>query len=289
MKKPPWLSKKIKFTEELHEVKKLLGGLNLHTVCESAKCPNLSECFTNRRATFLILGDLCTRSCRFCAVKKGKSVFIPAPDKSEPERVASAVKALSLRYVVITSVTRDDLPDGGSGQFVKVIKVLRELEGNIRIEVLTPDFGGNLKSIDSVVMAGPDVYNHNVETVPRLYRSVRPEADYNRSISLLKRVKNQFPSMLVKSGLMVGLGESREEIYKVLNDIKDSGCDAVTIGQYLSPGKGCLPVIEYIPPSIFDDYRKMAEDIGFKYVASAPYVRSSYMAHLGYENLIKNC
>jgi len=288
MKKPSWLSKKITFTRERHEVKGLLSELGIHTVCESARCPNLSECFTHKRATFLILGDLCTRSCRFCAVGKGKIGCIPPPDESEPYRIAEAVKALGLKYVVITSVTRDDLQDGGSGHFVEVIKTLRGQDRTVRIEVLTPDFGGSIECIDRVVEAAPDVYNHNVETVPRLYTRVRPEADYKKSISLLSRVKTKSPSILVKSGLMVGLGESKEEVYEVLKDLRACGCDSVTIGQYLAPGNEYLPVFEYITPSVFDYYRKLAEQIGFKYVASGPYVRSSYMAHLGYENLLKN-
>jgi lipoyl synthase len=300
LRKPSWLKKKIEYTEENHEVKAIIHALGLHTVCRSARCPNLSECFQNKRATFMILGNACTRGCAFCAVDKaGSGARLPL-DAEEPSRILEAVRKLGLAYVVITSVTRDDLADGGAGQFARVIHELRgpgargretgasEDRGRhapLKIEVLTPDFLGREESIRVVAEAGPDVYNHNIETVPRLYPEVRPQAVYRRSLALLGFVKEMYPSIVLKSGLMVGMGENREEVVEVLGDLRRAGCDAVTIGQYLRPRRWNHPVREYVLPETFRFYKEEADRLGFLYAVSSPYVRSSYMAHEGYERL----
>jgi lipoic acid synthetase len=286
--KPPWLDKKITYSDERHEVKSILNKLGLNTVCKSARCPNLSECFRHRRATFLILGSTCTRSCTFCSIEKSGSSNPPPPDPGEPRRILEAVKELGLRYVVITSVTRDDLPDGGAVQFARCIQLIRSEGNGAKVEVLTPDFLGRVESIDTVALAGPDVFNHNVETVPRLYPSVRPQADYDRSIRFLVYLRKRYPHIYLKSGLMVGLGERREEVLEVLSDLRGAGCSAVTIGQYLQPEQGNLPVYEYVTPETFKEYEVEARRVGFSYVASGPYVRSSYMAHQGYEALMRH-
>ncbi len=288
LRKPPWLRKKIDHTEEIHEVKSILGTLALHTVCKSARCPNLSECFHDKRATFLILGNTCTRNCRFCSIEKAGGTPLPPPDETEPARLVDAVRSLGLRYVVITSVTRDDLADGGAKQFAQTVKLLREYDSKIKIEVLTPDFLGSRKAIDTVAESGPDVFNHNVETVPRLYAHIRPGADYIRSLDFLAYLHRAYPSTYLKSGLMVGLGETEEEIVEVLSDLRTTGCSAVTIGQYLQPGSASVPVVEYVRPEVFSLYREKAKKIGFAYIASGPYVRSSYMAHEGYTTLVRN-
>ncbi len=287
LRKPYWLRKKIDHTEEIHMVKSILGTLALHTVCKSARCPNLSECFHNKRAAFLILGNICTRNCRFCSIEKAGEAPLPPPDKTEPERLVDAVRFLGLRYVVITSVTRDDLADGGAKQFAGTVKLLRKYDPKIKIEVLTPDFLGSRDAIDTVAESGPDVFNHNVETVPRLYAHIRPGADYKRSVDFLAYIHRTYPSTYLKSGLMVGLGETEEEIVQVLSDLRTTGCSAVTIGQYLQPGSGNAPVVEYVRPEVFSFYREKAEKMGFSYIASGPYVRSSYMAHEGYNTLVR--
>ena len=285
LRKPQWLSKKIVYSEERREVNSILAHLGLHTVCKNARCPNLSECYSHRRATFLILGNRCTRSCTFCSVEKAGIGVHLSLDEEEATKIAEAVKALGLRYVVITSVTRDDLPDGGAGQFVRTLEKIRELDRGIKVEVLTPDFMGNESAIRAVAKARPDVYNHNVETVPRLYDRVRPGADYQRSLGLISFVRRYDPAIFLKSGLMVGLGESEDEVFDVLKDLRSAGCDAVTIGQYLRPGHWNIPVSEYVPPEQFDRYRAIAQELGYRYIAAGPYVRSSYMAHEGYRDL----
>ncbi|MBI5699786.1 lipoyl synthase [Candidatus Saganbacteria bacterium] len=268
---PPWLKKPIPKHSNISRVRKLMGENGVHTVCESAKCPNIGECFAKNTVTFLILGDTCTRRCAFCGVKKG----IPAPvDPDEPKKIAEAVKKLGLDYVVITSVTRDDLPDGGAGQFVEVIRYLRLNAAVPEIEVLIPD---NL-DLDRVLEAKPFVLNHNLETVPRLYPQVRPQADYRRSLKVLRYIKDQNPSIYTKSGIMVGLGEKDEEIEQVLRDLRAVGCDLVTIGQYLPPAKQKLPVIRYVDPLIFAEYERLGKELGFLHTASGPFVRSSYRA-----------
>jgi lipoic acid synthetase len=273
--KPPWLKVKSSLGEENKKVTDLLRSLNLHTVCEEADCPNSGECFRKRTATFMILGKNCTRSCTFCTVSKDA----PQPvDPDEPSRIAQAVQELGLRHVVITSVTRDDLPDGGASHFAQVISALKEMASPPVVEVLIPDFKGDFAALQTVIGAKPDIINHNVETVPRLYGEVRPEADYERSIELLLRVKQTAPGIATKSGVMLGLGETREEVLRVFADLVGAGCDMLTVGQYLAPSRAHHPVMEYIPPDVFDAYKKTGEDMGFTHVSSGPLVRSSYMA-----------
>lgn len=275
LKKPPWLKKRIPCGQDLSRVKSILSQTRLHTVCEEARCPNLGECFSQGTATFLILGRICTRNCGFCAVEHGSP--FPLNDE-EPKQVALAVKRMGLRYVVITSVTRDDLPDGGAEVYAKTIQAIREVDRSIRIEVLIPDFEGDLLALRKVLSQEPDVLNHNVETIARLYPRVRPQAEYARSLALLKRAKLEAPSTLIKSGFMVGLGEEPEEVKHLLKDLRSAGCDLVTIGQYLQPRPDRLPVVRYIPPEEFESYRAMAEAMGFRGVASGPFVRSSFHA-----------
>lgn len=273
--KPEWLRIKFRDNQKKKEVEEILKRLSLNTVCQEANCPNIIECFSKKTATFMILGNICTRNCTFCNVKKGTALDV---DIKEPENVAKAVNELNLRHVVITSVTRDDLDDGGAGHFVNVIKKIRALDNNIIIEVLIPDFKGDLKSIFKVIQAKPDIINHNVETIPRLYSSVRPMANYTRSMEIIKNIKLQDNTIYTKSGIMVGLGEKEDEVIKVLKDLRNVNCDLLTIGQYLSPSKHHHPIVEYIHPDVFEKYKKIGLDLGFKYVASAPFVRSSYNA-----------
>jgi len=277
--KPPWLKKRIPPFQDLMRIKSILSKGNLHTVCEEAHCPNLGECFTRGTATILILGKICTRNCGFCAVQRG----VPAPpDAREPQEVAEAVGRMDLQYVVITSVTRDDLLDGGASFFAKTIRAIRSLDRKIKVEVLIPDFEGDLSSLRTVLEEGPDVLNHNIETVPRLYPRVRPLADYLRSLRLLERTKESHPSILTKSGFMLGLGESREEVLNLLQDLRKAGCDFLTIGQYLQPSTDRLEVVRYVPPDEFEQYKKIGEEIGFR-VASGPFVRSSFHASQMFE------
>jgi len=273
--KPPWLKKRLPPFEDLVKVKSILDSAELHTVCEEARCPNLGDCFSKGTATILILGRVCTRNCGFCAVEHGVSA---PPDEREPEKVAQAVKKMGLHYVVITSVTRDDLPDGGASHFAKTIQAVRALDRGIRIEVLIPDFKADLSSLLTVLKESPDVLNHNIETIPRLYPEVRPRADYRRSLDLLKRAKERDDQTLTKSGFMLGLGETEEEILSLLQDLSEVGCDLLTIGQYLQPRPDRLPVVRYIPPEEFEEYQKIGEEMGFKSVASGPFVRSSFHA-----------
>jgi lipoyl synthase len=253
----------------------LLDGLALHTVCQEARCPNLAECFGRGTATFLILGDRCTRGCHFCAVDHARP---EAPYPGEPGRLAAAAASLGLRHVVLTSVTRDDLPDGGAGHFAAAIKALRRRLPAATVEVLIPDFRGSAAALETVVRAGPDVLNHNVETVPRLYGSVRPGADYRRSLALLARAKDLRPGLVTKSGLMLGLGERTAEVIQVLQDLRRARCDLITLGQYLQPTDHQLPVARYLPPHEFAAYGDKARAMGFRGVASGPLVRSSYQA-----------
>lgn len=253
----------------------LMRGLNLHTVCESAHCPNRADCFARATATFMILGNTCTRHCTFCAVGKGMP---EAVDPEEPEHVLEAVKKLGIRYAVITSVTRDDLPDGGASHFAAVIRKIREYDDGILVEVLIPDFKGVLSALKEVADAFPSVINHNVETVPRLYPGVRPEADYRRSIELLRTVKILDRNIVTKSGIMLGLGERREEVLQVMADLRDAGCNVLTVGQYLSPSLKHHPVFRYVPEDEFRDYEKAGKEMGFSAVVSGALVRSSYHA-----------
>jgi lipoic acid synthetase len=257
-------------------MKSLLRENSLHSVCESLACPNRTECFQRGTATFMILGDVCTRACGFCNVTTGRPYAPPSPD--EPRAVAEAARRMGLRHVVVTCVTRDDLPDGGARQFAGTIHALREALPEASVEVLTSDFHGNAESVRVVVAARPDYFNHNVETVPRLYDVVRPGSRFERSIRVLREAKRLDPTLVTKSGLMLGLGERREEVIDVLARLLDAGCEIVTIGQYLQPKREKLDVVEYVEPRVFDEYRAIGEAMGFRAVFSGPFVRSSYMA-----------
>jgi len=278
LRKPKWLTSKKIGASKAQEIKRLLREYNLHTVCESARCPNLGECFENRTATFMILGNICTRNCRFCAVEKSYENLLP-PDSEEPRSIAELSKKLGLKHVVITTVTRDDLPDGGASQFIEVIKQIRKIcEENISIEVLISDFNGDLKQVIKVVDAAPDILNHNIETIPRLYSAVRPKADFKRSISVLHTARKANRNILFKSGFMVGLGETEKEVFALLKELRKADVDIVTIGQYIQPSKDHYPVKEFIHPEVFDYYKNEGEKMDFKIVESAPLVRSSYHA-----------
>ncbi|MBI4216584.1 MAG: lipoyl synthase [Chloroflexi bacterium] len=272
---PPWFKVRFPGGPNYLRVKGLLDQADLHTVCQEARCPNIGQCFEEGTATFLILGDVCTRDCRFCAVAPGR----PAPpDPQEPERVARTVAQLGLRYAVVTSVTRDDLPDGGAGHYAQTIAKVRERSPDCRLEVLIPDFKGNEAALATVVAASPEVLNHNVETVPRLYPKVRPQAVYTRSLALLRRAKELSPGLVTKSGLMVGLGERMTEMAQVMVDLRRAGCDLLTIGQYLAPSASHLPVARFYEPEEFADLAKVGRELGFRHVESGPLVRSSYHA-----------
>jgi lipoic acid synthetase len=280
-KKPEWLRIKYRKNDQTEYVISLLKRLSLHTVCQEAMCPNLFECFSKKTATFMILGENCTRNCTFCNVSKEN----PDPvDEQEPDHIVTAVKELGLRYVVVTSVTRDDLPDGGASQFIKVIRKLHDFSSNLLVEVLVPDFAGNREALKGVVKAGPNVLNHNVETVPRLYSEVRQMADYKRSLNVLKVTREIEPSIPTKSGIMLGLGEKEEEVLKVFSDLREAGCLMITIGQYLSPSRNHHPIVEFIHPDKFSFYEEKAYQMGFKGVTSAPLVRSSHKARELYQD-----
>jgi len=274
---PPWLQLRVSHQAEeaAGAMASLVDDLRLHTVCQEAVCPNIAECFGRGTATFMILGDTCTRACRFCAVDHG----LPQPlDGHEPERLAEAAARLTLRHIVVTSVTRDDLVDGGAGQFVAVIRAIRRRLPGAAVEVLVPDFAGSRGALQAVLDARPDVLNHNMETVPRLYGRVRPGAGYRRSLALLARCKAIAPGMVTKSGLMLGLGERTAEVLQVLRDLREVGCDLLTLGQYLQPTEEQLPVARYVPPQEFNWYREKAQLMAFRAVAAGPLVRSSYHA-----------
>ena len=273
--KPEWLKRRLPKGAEYENVRALLKKGQLHTVCEEANCPNMWECFSSGTATFLILGSRCTRSCGFCAVAKNP---LSPPDPTEPARVAEAAQTLNLDYVVVTSVTRDDLPDGGAAHFASTIHQLRKKVPGAQIEVLIPDFQGSQKSLQTVLEAAPDVLNHNIETVPRLYPVVRPQADYQQSLTLLTRSATIAPTIPTKSGLMVGLGETQDELYEVFENLLAANCRLLTLGQYLQPSNNHLPVKEYVSPDKFLNYKDKAISMGFADVASAPLVRSSYQA-----------
>jgi len=273
-RRPSWLKKRIPAGGGSSRVREVLEGLRLNTVCRSALCPNSSECFNEGTATFLVMGPDCTRSCRFCAVGKRE----PAPlDPGEPLRVAEAAKSLGLRHVVVTSVTRDDLEDGGAAHFAATIRAIRAVS-DAAVEVLVSDFGGRRESVAEVVAAGPDVFNHNVETVPRLYREVRPEADYSRSLDVLRWAGELSPGIATKSGLILGLGETLDEVREVFGDLRAAGVRMVTAGQYLQPSREHLPVRRFVPPGEFEALRECALAMGFDAAFSAPFVRSSYHA-----------
>ncbi len=272
---PPWIREKKLRLEDLHAIKARMRAGNLSTVCEEARCPNRTECFEHRTATFLIAGDVCTRACGFCHIASGR----PAPlDPGEPARVAAAARDMGLEHVVVTSVDRDDLPDGGAAHWAAVVRALKDDDAARTVEVLTPDFNGEASQIDAVADAGPDVYNHNVETVPRLYDTVRPKSDFRRSVELLKRVKRRHPGMGTKSGLMLGLGERDEEVLEVFRALRAAHVDVVTVGQYLRPSAWNLPVVEYATPERFAELEREGVKMGFAAVFAGPFVRSSYRA-----------
>lgn len=275
-RKPAWIRVKSPVGNRVNILKETLRQHHLHTVCEEAICPNLNECFALGTATFLIMGNVCTRRCPFCDVAHG----IPAPsDREEPQNLAQTVSALGLNYVVITSVNRDDLVDGGAGHFVACIEAVRQLSPQIRVEILVPDFRQQLeRALTTFATALPDVFNHNLETVPRLYPSVRPGADYRHSLKLLHQFKHRYPQIPTKSGVMLGLGEELSEVYQIMEDLRAQGCDKLTLGQYLQPSRYHLPVQRYVTPTEFQTLGQQAYDLGFTHVLSAPLVRSSYHA-----------
>ena len=274
--KPAWIRTRLGNETQVREVKSILRQNQLHSVCEEAACPNLSECFSKGTATFMILGDLCTRRCPFCDVAHGRP---QPPDAKEPAHLAQTIRQLKLRYVVITSVNRDDLRDGGAGHFAACIQAIREAAPATRIEILTPDFRGRLDAaMDILATAPPDVFNHNLETVPRLYKAARPGADYRQSLELLQRVKADHPGLPTKSGIMLGLGETRDEVVEVMQDLRHHQVDMLTIGQYLQPSRAHHPVMRYAEPREFDELAATARQMGFAAVASGPMVRSSYHA-----------
>lgn len=272
---PEWLTIRLPRPDAIKQVEEMMRSKNLHTVCESARCPNLPECWSKKTATFMILGDTCTRSCGFCAIKVGRGLQL---DPHEPENVAKVANDLGLKHVVVTSVARDDLADEGSMQFAETIKSLRKINPLTIVEVLTPDFKGKRWCIQNVTNARPDIYNHNIETVERLHTVVRPQAKYARTLKVLETVKELDSTIHTKSGIMLGLGETRDEVVKTLEDLRNIGVDAVTIGQYLRPTMKHLPVNTFIHPDEFKEYEKIGEDLGFAFVASGPFIRSSYNA-----------
>jgi lipoic acid synthetase len=284
LRKPDWIRIKLPTNDKVNQIKQSLRENRLHTVCEEAACPNLGECFSHGTATFMIMGDLCTRRCPFCDVAHGK----PQPlDAEEPHNLAHTIAAMALKYVVVTSVNRDDLRDGGAGHFAACIAAIREQSPQTTIEVLTPDFRGRMEVALDILRCQPcDVFNHNLETVPRLYLEARPGADYQTSLQLLRRHKAMLPEVPTKSGLMLGIGETEAEVVQVLKDLLEHGCSMLTLGQYLQPSKEHLAVKEYIHPDQFKRYAEIATELGFKQVASAPLVRSSYHADLQAASII---
>jgi lipoic acid synthetase len=278
---PQWARKTVTHFESLNELKSVLRARNLHTVCESARCPNIHECFHRGAATFMILGERCTRGCGFCAVPKGNPrIHDMRLDPNEPANVARMAAEMGLRYVVVTSVNRDDLTDGGSAHFADTVRKIRQALPEARVEVLTPDFMGDPHAVARVLDAGPHVFNHNMETVPRLYRRVRPQADYRQSLEVLRFARRHRPDVMTKSGFMAGLGETADEVENLLRDLREQDVDVATIGQYLQPTRRHLSVAEYVAPEQFERYRAYGLSIGFRMVFSGPLVRSSYMADL---------
>ena len=272
---PEWLTIRLPRPDTIKEVERMMRSKSLHTVCESARCPNLPECWSKKTATFMILGDTCTRACGFCAIKVGKPLLV---NPHEPRDVAEVTKDLGLKHVVVTSVARDDLKDEGATQFAETIRAIHKNTPNVIVEVLTPDFKGKTECLKIVTDAHPEIYNHNVETVPRLHTIVRPQAKYERSLRLLEQVKELDDTIYTKSGIMLGLGETQEEVVDVLRELRSRGVDAITIGQYLRPTMRHLPVNTFVHPNKFAEYEKIGEDMGFAFVASGPFIRSSYNA-----------
>ncbi len=275
IQKPDWLRIGRMDREKVREVQELLRKLDLHTVCEESMCPNIGKCFEKKTATFLVMGDICTRDCKFCDIRFGR----PNPlDPEEPDHIVEATKKLGLKHIVVTSVTRDDLKDGGAAHFAGITRKLRDYNPNLIIELLIPDLKGKEEDIRTIVESKPDIINHNVEVVPRLFRKVTPQANYKTSVSLLRIVKEINPKIHTKSGLMVGLGETKEEVIEVMKDLRAVDCDILTIGQYLKPPSSDLEIEEFVTPYLFKEYEKIAYDLGFNFVASAPFVRSSFNA-----------
>ncbi|MEQ8321481.1 MAG: lipoyl synthase [Rhodospirillales bacterium] len=285
LRKPAWIRVKAPTSEGYNETRKLMRSRNLHTVCEEAACPNIGECWAAKHATVMILGDICTRACAFCNVATGKP---GAVDPMEPENLAISVAELGMKHLVITSVDRDDLKDGGADQFVRCIERIRETTPETTIEILTPDFRDKPGALEKVIKARPDVFNHNLETVPRLYPNIRPGARYFHSLKLLDTVKRDDPSIFTKSGIMVGLGETRTEVMQVMDDLRSADVDFLTIGQYLAPTKRHAPVDRFVTPDEFADYKKLAESKGFLMVSSTPLTRSSYHADSDFAEMKKN-
>ena len=279
---PDWLRKPLRNVDADHALKSMLRTRGLHTVCEEARCPNRNDCFARGAATFMILGDVCSRSCGFCSVKTGRGLPMSSLN-DEPEHVAEAAAQLNLSYVVITSVNRDELTDGGAEHFAKTIHSVRMRLPNAKIEVLTPDFKGSRQALHTVLDAAPDTFNHNVETIPRLYHRVRPQADYHQSLDVLQEARRYSPRTLTKSGFMVGFGERPDEVKRLLEDLRGHSVDVATIGQYLQPTRAHLPVDEYVHPDVFDEYKEYGEGLGFRAVFSGPLVRSSFMAEMVHE------
>lgn len=278
---PSWIKKQVPKGGAVRKLRTLLSDSDIHTVCEEALCPNRGECFSNNTATFLLMGDVCTRSCGFCATKTGRP---EALDPEEPQKIVEAVRKLDLRYVVLTSVNRDELPDGGALHFVKVIQALWEFDSSLKIEVLIPDFQGKHYALNLISEATPTVINHNIESTPRLYLQVRPQANYQQSLDVLNYFKDKNPKAITKSGLMVGLGETVEEVTQVLKDLRKNQVNIITIGQYLSPSKKHLPVREYVSLEKFQTYQQIGMEIGFNKVVSGPMVRSSYLAEKTFQH-----
>ena len=272
---PDWVKSKLSRKTKADPLKSILKSKHIHTVCEEARCPNIGRCFSKKTATFLIMGKICTRNCAFCSIDKGKPEYL---DVSEPIRIAEQVREMGLKYVVLTSPSRDDIVDGGGEFFTDTVKKIKRINKNTKVEVLIPDFKGNLDSLKKVVYSGIDVLNHNIETIRRLYSKVRPQADYKLSLGLLEEAKRVIPDLPLKSGFMVGLGEKKEEIFQLLKDLKSVGCNIVTIGQYLRPTLRQLSVKRYLHPDEFKEIEELAYEIGFDYVLCGPLVRSSYMA-----------
>lgn len=272
---PDWLTIRVPRPDTINEVQQMMRTKNLHTVCESARCPNLAECWSKKTATFMILGDTCTRSCGFCAIKVGRGLEV---DPFEPGHIAQTTEDLGLKHVVVTSVARDDLKDQGSGQFAETIRAIHRRLPHVIVEVLTPDFQGREDLVRTVCDAKPEIFNHNIETIERLHTIVRPQARYSRTMGVLEKVKEIDPGIYTKSGMMLGLGETKDEVVKTLGDLRRIGVDAVTIGQYLRPTMKHLPVVEYVHPDVFKEYEAIGEELGFAFVASGPFIRSSYNA-----------
>jgi lipoyl synthase len=283
--RPDWLRVKFFGGDRYQDLKRIMRTLDLHTVCESARCPNMGECWEHGTATFMILGDICTRACGFCAVPSGKPVG--PPDEEEPQRVAEAVARMGLRYAVVTSVNRDDQRDGGAHIFARTIQEIRRRVPGCKVEVLIPDFRGDWKSLDIVLATRPDVLNHNTETVPRLYRQVRKGALYERSLELLRRAKSAYPETPTKTGLMLGLGEEKQEVLATMQDLAAQGTDILTLGQYLQPTRDHLPIVRYVHPDEFAEFKVLGESMGFRHVEAGPLVRSSYHAFEQTESAVK--